>query len=213
MHFAHILYDAIIHILCPLNDLITNLKQNISNCFCWTWRPVDFCCSLTYLTWWLQGYKHCFSSYGVFINLHRNVKVDQRNMYEYRHLDQSFSNCITIIDKSINKSKLMVPVKLNSNILSQVILPYFRSHVTCVSETPGSWLSVLTHNILSSIMLSYFRNAHIYAHTDSPILILLRLKEKASKISVKIIVIIMRWWPSLHTKLWICTDATFERQR
>ena len=163
------------------------------------------------MTWWLQGYKHCFSSYGVLVNLHRNIKVYHWNMYEYRHLDQSFSNCITI--KSINKSKWMVPVKLNSNILSQVILLDFLSHVSCVSETPGRWLSVLTHNILSSIMLSYFRNAHTYAHTDSPILILLRLKEKAAKISVKIIVIIMRWWPSLHTKLWFCSDATFERQR
>ena len=104
MHFAHILYDAIIHILCPLNDLITNLKQNISNCFCWTWRPVDFCCSLTCLTWWLQGYKHCFSSYGVFVNLNRNLKVYQWNMYEYRHLDQSFSNCIKSINKSIDGS-------------------------------------------------------------------------------------------------------------
>ena len=106
-------------------------------------------------------------------------------MYEYRHLDYSFSNCITIICVVDDSSKTKFRHIMSGNTT-------LRSHVPCVSDTPGRWLSVLTHNILSSIMLSYFRNAHTYAHTDSPILILLRLKEKTSKISVKIIVIIMR---------------------
>ena len=83
-------------------------------------------------------------------------------MYEYRHLDYSFSNCLKSINKSIDDSS---KTKFRHIMSGNTTL---RSHVPCVSDTPGRWLSVLTHNILSSIMLSYFQNAHIYAHTVFP---------------------------------------------